>query len=126
MNYHFYVFTEILLIKESRLIWIFLLNLLPHNKYMLMKRITLIIASLSILLCVPATATEIQAASSDGIKKEIKKDVHELDKEIKHDAKITKKHIKREAKKVKKHVKKEAKQTKKGFKKFGRSIDRAF
>ena len=80
-----------------------------------MKRITLIIASLSILLCAPATATEIQAASSDGIKKEIK-----------HDAKITKKHIKREAKKVKKHVKKEAKQTKKGFKKFGRSIDRAF
>ncbi len=80
-----------------------------------MKKITLIFASLSILLCAPATATETPAASTDGIRKEIK-----------HDAKLTKKHIKREAKDVKKDVKKKAKKTKKGFKKFGRSIDRAF
>ena len=67
-----------------------------------MKRTTLIIASLSILLCAPATATETPAASADGIRTEIKQDV-----------KHTKKHVKREAKKVKKHVKKDVKKTKK-------------
>lgn len=95
-----------------------------------MKRITLIFAALSILVCTPSTVSSAQPNHPAGyrkeIRKEMKKDAHELDKEIKHDAKLTKKHIKHEAKKVKKHVKKEAKQTKKGFKKLGRSIDRTF
>lgn len=95
-----------------------------------MKRITLIFAALSILVCTPSTVSSAQPGHPAGyrkeIRKEMKKDAHELDKEIKHDAKVTKKHLKREAKRVKKQVKNEAKRAKKGFKKFGRSVDRAF